>query len=227
MRRKQLIVLVLIIIGLLLIGILHMPTPRRFQVGTPLADAFAGLNDNFDYIDAQERTRIIRNGNVPTVLEGYQKGGFGAVDYGLKIAKPGIDVTTATDDQLAFSSAFDTLRVVKTGTIDINMPVADGGEGETDSVAHGLSGPKMLVGYVEVPWLPGVFYPLPAIFPDSIGGQIDYSARMHVTATDVVADAVCAALMTSGHTGPDPFDGSKTYNGTVHFRYYLLQETAN
>lgn len=36
--------------------------------------------------------------------------------YGIKVAKPGFDVKTATDQQLAFSSEFDTLKIKQQGT---------------------------------------------------------------------------------------------------------------
>lgn len=58
-------------------------------------------------------------------------------DYGLKIAKAGYDVTTATDNNLVFSSKFNTLKAFATGTITIpvnSVDVIDYGE-----INHGLS----------------------------------------------------------------------------------------
>jgi len=43
-------------------------------------------------------------------------------DAGIKISKPGIDVKTASDKQLIYSSKFDTLKIKKTGTLTINLP---------------------------------------------------------------------------------------------------------
>lgn len=91
--------------------------PGRLQIGTSLEDAFNQINEAFQAIDSENRTKIIKNGLIPKLLFGYQKGGFGTQNYGLKIAKEGFDVTTATDDQLAFSSAFDTLKIIASDTL--------------------------------------------------------------------------------------------------------------
>ncbi len=89
--------------------------PNRLQQGTTFEQAMPLLNDVFNAIDDENRTKVIRNGNVPQVLFGYQKDGFGlGVDYGLKVSRidqaTGIafDVTTATDEQLQFTTAQDT-----------------------------------------------------------------------------------------------------------------------
>ena len=58
-------------------------------------------------------------------------------DYGFKIAKPGFDVLTATDNNLIFSSKFNTLKAYATGTVTISVSPVD--VIDYASVAHGLS----------------------------------------------------------------------------------------
>lgn len=43
-------------------------------------------------------------------------------DYGLKIAQPGFDVSTATNQQLVLSSSFNTLKNYLIGAVSVNIP---------------------------------------------------------------------------------------------------------
>lgn len=52
-------------------------TPSFFDTNTPTGDVMARLNDNFKAIDDENRTKIIKDGDTPRVLIGYQKDGFG------------------------------------------------------------------------------------------------------------------------------------------------------
>lgn len=62
-------------------------------------------------------------------------------DYGLKVSQPGVDVKTARDDQLVFSSKFQTLHIFQQGA----GSVTDSG-GRTVTIAHNLGyPPKFLV----------------------------------------------------------------------------------
>lgn len=56
-------------------------------------------------------------------------------DYGVKIAQPGYSITTSDPRNLVFSSAFRTLNVALTGTL---QQTQNGGS-YTFSVSHGLS----------------------------------------------------------------------------------------
>ena len=47
--------------------------------------------------------------------------------YGLKISKPGVDVGTATDIDLIFSSEIDSMKTSSTGTVGVG------------TISHGLS----------------------------------------------------------------------------------------
>jgi hypothetical protein len=65
-------------------------------------------------------------------------------NYGLKISKTGYDVKTATDNNLVFSSSFNTLKAYATGVVTISVNPVD--VIDYGSVAHGLSyAPAFLV----------------------------------------------------------------------------------
>lgn len=53
-------------------------------------------------------------------------------DYGIKVSKEGFDIETASDDNLAFSSGFNHLKLHASGSVDISL--ADG-ETVSDPVA--------------------------------------------------------------------------------------------
>lgn len=67
------------------------------------------LNQVIDFINSSQRTTIINDGTTNRYLIGYQKDGWGAgKDFGIKVSKPGIDVTEASDDDLLFKNDFAT-----------------------------------------------------------------------------------------------------------------------
>lgn len=73
-------------------------------------------------------------------------GNLGSV-YGLKVSKPGIDVTTATDSQLLFNTQNNFLRTIITGTISL-------GAGTTTSTTVNLGatyGSLILAAYLTTP----------------------------------------------------------------------------
>lgn len=193
--------------------------PNRLDPATPLSDNLAIVNDAFDQIDAESQTKIIRNGNVATVLIGRQTGGFHGSDYGIKVAKPGKDVTTATDADLAFSSAFDSLKVVKTGDISF---VYDDTNTLTPqaSLVHGLGFVPVGFVYIKDIDAPGSYSPLPAMGgwnPDGTGGLVPSFVHFFQL-TDTNLDI---------WTLDGGFGASLTNGDTFSFRYYLLQETVD
>lgn len=93
--------------------------------------------------------------------------------YGIKISKPGYDVKTATDNQLVFSSKFDTFRVHSTGTGSFT---ADGTT-KTATIAHSLGYTPAFMVFSEVHAgfgnpTTGDFYMAPHSPPASIGGSL-------------------------------------------------------
>lgn len=77
-------------------------------------------------------------------------------NYGLKISKTGYDVNTALPKNLALSSQFDTLKVVRSGTLTINLPsetIVSNTTVRTTSYSHNL-------GYIPlfIPLIKRVIY---------------------------------------------------------------------
>lgn len=66
-------------------------------------------------------------------------------DYGIKISKTGVDVKTATDDQLAFSSKYNVPKTFASGASTI---VVSGGAGSR-TIAHGLPAIPIALVYIE------------------------------------------------------------------------------
>lgn len=96
------------------------------------------------------------------------------LNYGMKVSKPGIDVKTATDPQLVFSSKFDTFRVHSTG---IGSFTANGAL-QTATIAHSLGYVPAFMVFTEVHAgfgepSTGKFYMSPHSPPFSIGGSLD------------------------------------------------------
>lgn len=182
-----------------------------------------GATDVADGLKIKERQIIARQ-------NGYNKAAFGfygtANKFGLKVAKEGYDVLTATDDQLVFNSEQNTFKISKTGTATlVGSTNISNGTTQTVTVPHGLSTTPAMVVYANAPNgsisgfqggngimnLP-IMYALPA----AGGGLPWFWIQARVDATNIYFDLVCV-----GGTA----NNLATFTWT--FTYYLLQETAN
>lgn len=194
--------------------------PFRLDPNTPYPDVLALLNQALDAIDGENRTKVISNTGIPQILFGYQKGGFGGLDYGLKVSKidpatgKPFDVTKATDDQLYFSSAFDVFKVIKTGTLILSA--CPPSSQITDSVNLG---------------------PISATVPafDAYLNNVTSFIKLPYYAITGAAPYVLSAYQpNSSLSGGNVFFNVTTINNDAVFtiasstvRYYLFQETAN
>lgn len=71
----------------------------------------AALNDVINRLNTLLKTQVFSDGTSKRMLLGYQKDGWGVgKDFGIKISKEGVDVSTATDDQLLFKMDMETWR---------------------------------------------------------------------------------------------------------------------
>jgi len=194
-------------------------TPHRFQPTTSLEDNLAYLNQNFDVIDDQDLTKIINNGTTPTILFGYQAGGFNGLDYGLKVAKPGVDVIHATDDQLVFSSAFNVFKIVKTMTLTLTKAAASADTGLV-SAPHDLGYVPTFAAFASYD---GTLYqPMPISTPEISGAGVGLtvlSAFAQADSTNVYAELLA----------PNTGSVHSFYGGVMNIdvKFYLMRETAN
>lgn len=187
-------------------------TPNRPQPDSPLSDIVSYINQNFDVIDDQDRTKIIKNGSVPTLLLGYQKGGFGTNDYGLKIAKAGVDVMTAPDSQLAYSSAFSTFNIVQTGIIAATR-AANTTTGST-TINYDFSYTPMLIATSDGGGS------LPSIGVDSSTGLVSSYITIDQSA---FLKTITLTITAPNYAG----NSTRTFGQNAIVRYYLLRDTAN
>lgn len=199
-------------------------TPNRPQADTSPSDMVAQYNQNFDALDDQDRTKIIRNGTTPTLLFGYQKDGFGTgVDYGLKVAKSGKDVTTATATDLAFNSGYNHLKVVKTGEVTLAYPASmASGTGWTVTVNHGLGYEPAVVAYVNGSGSHGL---LSGLFNYAVPQMVKpYAESTFANGFYLIDYAVNSANLSftyfNGWNSTDP------QAGDFYIKYYLLQESS-
>lgn len=71
----------------------------------------AALNDVIDRLNSLLKRQIFSDGTNKRMLLGFQENGWGTgKSFGIKISADGVDVTTATDEQLIFSMDMETWR---------------------------------------------------------------------------------------------------------------------
>jgi len=89
-------------------------------------------------------------------------------DYGIKVSKPGYDVADATDEQLVFSSKFDTLKILMVGEGTVPSPWDSGEEqyAVIDLTGLSLGYVPCFVVYTEIEGgADGAFYLAPYTYP--------------------------------------------------------------
>lgn len=161
------------------------------------------------------------NSKVPFIV-GYQQGGFGDLDYGIKVAKQGYDARTATDDQLVMSSQFNNFKIVGTGTATVNVPnppAAGGIYGTT--INHDLGYSPSHIGFISL--TPFGSPVNPVIY------QLPYAVNVYYALLNGWADVVQAQMAVDGDAAYFyvQTNSDTTYSGDWVFKYYLLRETAN
>jgi hypothetical protein len=86
-----------------------MPNLTPIPSGTDPAQVTAMINNNFRALNNEQVTKLYNDASgTPSILIGVDGTGKSVI----KVAKTGMDVTTATDADLAFNSAQNTLKVV-------------------------------------------------------------------------------------------------------------------
>lgn len=149
---------------------------------------------------------LANDGSVNVGLFGFDSAGKMVV----KVAKAGVNVLTATDDQLVFNSGQDMLKIVQKNTASL---VVSAGGSTSKTVAHGLSFLPAIICYILPPYGPPTYFPNPAISVNVATMVVGAVSHVEVDATGVTFSVVN--------------DGSGLYTGTYNFTYYLMQETAN
>lgn len=106
------------------------------QVATGLARGTQQLGSP-NIVSDPANLRIYVNDNTTDRVT-FGKIGDGANDWGLKVSEPGIDVDTATDDQLIFDSSNNTFKITGDFTMTTTLPIAATSQYQQSTHAHGL-----------------------------------------------------------------------------------------
>lgn len=171
-------------------------------------------------------SRIIANDGTNNV------GLFGFDDAGnmvVKVAKPGFDANSATNDQLIFNSQQDTFKIVNKLTANFTTTCAGFGQNNTlFSVTHSLGYQPLYIASVNITTntVPGGAvgtYPVPYFLPagsqngtgNNIWGFMGFVVPFTVSTSVIEFEAGVGSQNASG----------QTLAGTV--TVYILQETAN
>lgn len=176
------------------------------QLGDTLQIGDIGLNGSEAGIE-------LKQGSARTMIIGEDSKGNQVV----KIAKSGFDAKTARDDQLAFNSEQNVLKVVKS---DVGTVTSNGAPTNWATIHHGLGyAPVPLVFLNNVSLSPIADHaniPLPTyggLSVDTVGQQVKFKTWIHAVAD---ADNLYVVMFNSLGTAQ-----------ALDFRYYLLQESAS
>lgn len=181
----------------------------------------AEIAKNFQEIANREVTDVKNDQDgTPHILLGYQEDGFGTgQNHGFKVSQQGVDVRTATDDQLVMSSAFNMLRIVETGSATVNVPVS-----YTTGSVHtaDVSPTNDDEGALVLAWvtLPGssTLWPTPWFNYAWNGTDLEYRVKTNAEFTGWNNNDLRFRVR-PGVTGTSAYEGDWT------FYYYILSET--
>lgn len=198
------------------------PIPITPQSDQGIKDSV--INDNFKGVADQLRSNVLKDENgVPILLSGRRPDGT----YGFDVSQPGVDVLTADDDELAFSSKFNSFKIAQAGTFTWTLP--NGGAPnydvtwgiKTTTHDHNLGFVPAFLIYITFPaggFLTGL-YKLPFLDTFDGDGSVD-SMWPWITLTPSVSSTQITITQNMAMTN------SWNVNPIFSFRYYLMQETA-
>lgn len=197
-----------------------VPADARLSHGTTQVSNKDEGSDPNGSVQVQESLikSVDSDGNIVAML-GYQDGGFGASDFGFKVAQSGYSADTATDDQLVMSSAFNSFKIVDVVVVtNPGFSLNTGGAvwASTSSnytYAHGLGYVPIVLGFGNIS---GGYWPLPIQF-NIVSAGSPYWIKMAL-----VADATNVTI-NSTIIGYNINVSYPSIDITLHF----LRETAN
>ena len=169
-------------------------------------------------------------------LKFFDSSGVGLAQFGnfpdgstaLKVAKAGIEVSTAPDAQLIFNSNQDVFKIVKTGTLFLpHCSYTQTGTNQwlsgfnSSQVAHNLGFTPIIIAVTATSY--GQYFPIPYT-SGGVGSFNNVSWESVSVSTD--GTNVYAQVDATGFSGT--LAGTFTFSSNDYtIKYYLLQETAN
>jgi hypothetical protein len=149
---------------------------------------------------------VMEQGTLPNGGYGLYIPDINDGEIALKVAQPGIEVSTAANDQLVFNSNQDMFKIILSGNGSIPASVSNN---STLTVAHNLGFIPALIGYVD---LSSIYYPFPLLGINGTSGAILSLYQCSVDSTNAYF-----TVQTPG----------STVSTATSIKYYLLQESAN
>lgn len=194
---------------------------------------------NLKYFDTNNNvvSQFGRQSDGSTNLKFFDINGIGVAQFGrfadnstaLKVAKSGVEVSTATDNQLIFNSSQDIFKIVVTGTATVTVGPGDNFITKTTTIAHGLGYTPIVMGFVDaassILTAGGRVITPYAMYEEqsATGGFIDNSIYILIGLFTVTADATNIYCSVGTHKA----DFYTQLQGDWQFKYYILQETAS
>lgn len=198
-------------------------TPTPIQPGMDQSTQAAANQDNMAQLQNQSVTQVFRDSTgIDRIIIGKLPDG----KSGLKVSKPTIDVTKASDSELVFNSEQNVFKIVSSGTGSVTIPGATAAANtwtstnSTSTITHNLGYvPAAFVfldfsathdnsNLIALPWS----Y-IPTTGPNS-GAYINLSFYFALSTTTLTV------------TASNTVFGTTQATGTYFYKYYLLQETA-
>lgn len=202
-----------------------MPNLTPIPTGTSSSQATAMMNRNFQQLNNEQVTKLYNDENgTPSILIGLDSTGKSVI----KVSKTGVDVTTATNAQLAFNSAQNMFKIAQRTRVlsSTYVPsiVCPGNEYKVytlvDSYTHGLGYVPQVMGTV---FESGSYSPLPFTRATDVGVDgsllITYSMFTDATYLSTMIEVSFDCIADAG--------GVNLELPSYDFQFYLLQETAN
>lgn len=157
-------------------------------------------------------------------------GNFPDGSIALKVAKPGFDVRTATDEQLVFNSGQDIFKIIVAGTHTFPAISSVGANGEVDqsvTIPHNLGFVPSYQAFAQV-YNSGaaVFKSFPANYYVPFGFSINFGDVLATQMNNLLGSGIDAFNLYLGRAAQNG-DGSNAHPASqVFVKYYILQETA-
>ncbi len=182
-------------------------------------------NEAFRMISNEARTSITKDDSgKQRLLIGYQDSpGFSNGKVGIKLSQVGIDVGAATNDQLIFSTDFNSFKIVQTGTVSQTLTNSSNtvtAGTQTVAIAHNLGYVPSFLVYVTAPatFVDGnILFQLPHTTFNSSPDAGSLFTLFYAT-----ADTTNLNIVYKHRSNTDYSPNSPTFS----VRYYLTRETA-
>lgn len=184
-------------------------------------------NEQLRKIANEDRTLIKKDdAGDQRLLMGYQKGGFSNGDLGIKLSQEGVDVLSATNDQLIWSSDFNSFKIVQ--VVEGTVPSV---QVSTTAAGTFLASEMNIVDFDNLPSRPAM---IAYVEVGSQGHLMPY-VNNNVGGTDTFYNISVRLAWTTGLLGIitevggiTTFAGgiNLTLNGGNPVKIYILQETA-